>query len=919
MAEEKREIITTPEIKEDPDQISKYDPEMRFRRLAGITAKLVFAMTIILSIFHIYTAGFGVLQEWRHRSFHLAFVLPLVFFVYSMKKEVHLKGGKHLLYDVLYAGVASMLNTAIFREILELSFNGTAALAVFTFALVLYFKQRENLPRRLAVFVDFPLYTAMIAFVGWGFWLGYSHLDARTWFEDLNPSLIFWGSFLLLIFFAILALFVLNWVRSLTAIVRNSATADYRQDNVPYFDVFFALMACLISVYVFLEFNNIGMRAGSPDFAELIVGSFSFLIVLEGARRSIGAPLPIIAMLVLINCYLGPYFLDIPGLDIFAHRGYSISRIVDYMFLGTEGIYGIPLGVVATFVFHFVLFGLFIARTGLSQLFMDLAMALAGWSAGGPAKVAVISSGFMGSISGSSVANTVTTGSFTIPLMKRVGYRPVFAGAVEASASTGGQIMPPIMGAAAFIMAEFLGVAYIKIATCAVIPALFYFFAVGTMVHLEAKKSGLVGISRDNLPRVMDVLRERGLLIFPLFIIIYLLVTGKSPFLAAFWGIIYATATGQIHQRTKPLLMPLLLSVPPCLFGINPFDAAGILAGWVVFPAIALYYFWRSADRVATGISLGIAVVLTGLLYLGVETSLAAFWANMLIVIAGLFYKESKMRVPEILSSLEDGTKNAIAIGAACACVGFIVGATTLTGIGLKFATAVIALATNLAHFVHPLLMGMGTVSDITLFFTLLNTALACFVLGMGIPTTAQYIIAAMIAAPALLQWGIHPLVSHMFVFYYAILADVTPPVALAAYAASGISGADPFRTGLRAFTLASGGFIIPFVFVTAPIVLWMPTILDGKTPFDYVWFGQVLLTLFMGVVALGATVIGYLRDHSTVPERIATGIAAAFLITPGTVTDVVGIGLLAAVFTVQMLRKRRKRRTESPETGLPA
>ena len=919
MAEEKREIITTPEIKEDPDQISKYDPELRFRRLAGITAKLVFAMTIILSIFHIYTAGFGVLQEWRHRSFHLAFVLPLVFFVYSMKKEVHLKGGKHLLYDVLYAGVASMLNTAIFREILELSFNGTAALAVFTFALVLYFKQRENLPRRLAVFVDFPLYTAMIAFVGWGFWLGYSHLDARTWFEDLNPSLIFWGSFLLLIFFAILALFVLNWVRSLTAIVRNSATADYRQDNVPYFDVFFALMACLISVYVFLEFNNIGMRAGSPDFAELIVGSFSFLIVLEGARRSIGAPLPIIAMLVLINCYLGPYFLDIPGLDIFAHRGYSISRIVDYMFLGTEGIYGIPLGVVATFVFHFVLFGLFIARTGLAQLFMDLAMALAGWSAGGPAKVAVISSGFMGSISGSSVANTVTTGSFTIPLMKRVGYRPVFAGAVEASASTGGQIMPPIMGAAAFIMAEFLGVAYIKIATCAVIPALFYFFAVGTMVHLEAKKSGLVGISRDNLPRVMDVLRERGLLIFPLFIIIYLLVTGKSPFLAAFWGIIYATATGQIHQRTKPLLMPLLLSVPPCLFGINPFDAAGILAGWVVFPAIALYYFWRSADRVATGISLGIVAVLTGLLYLGVETSLAAFWANMLIVIAGLFYKESKMRVPEILSSLEDGTKNAIAIGAACACVGFIVGATTLTGIGLKFATAVIALATNLAHFVHPLLMGMGTVSDITLFFTLLNTALACFVLGMGIPTTAQYIIAAMIAAPALLQWGIHPLVSHMFVFYYAILADVTPPVALAAYAASGISGADPFRTGLRAFTLASGGFIIPFVFVTAPIVLWMPTILDGKTPFDYVWFGQVLLTLFMGVVALGATVIGYLRDHSTVPERIATGIAAAFLITPGTVTDVVGIGLLAAVFTVQMLRKRRKRRTESPETGLPA
>jgi TRAP-type uncharacterized transport system fused permease subunit len=914
MAEQK-EILTAPEIKEDPDQIAKYDPEMRFRRLTGMTARLVFAMTIVLSIFHIYTAGFGVLQEWRHRAFHLAFVLPLVFFVYTMKKDVHLKGGKHLLYDVLYAGVAAMLNTAIFREILGLSFGACAVLAVATFALVLYFKQRENLPDRLALYVDFPLYTAMVGFILYGTWMGYTHLNIRSWFEDLNAELIFWGVFLLGIFCAIIALFVLNWVRSIYTLVRDKAV-DYRQDNIPYFDVFFALMACMFSVFVFLEFNNIGMRAGSPDQAELVVGSFSFLLILEGARRSIGSPLPIIAMLVLINCYLGPYFLDIPGLDIFAHRGYSISRIVDYMFLGTEGIYGIPLGVVATFVFHFVLFGLFIARTGLAQLFMDLAMALAGWSAGGPAKVAVISSGFMGSISGSSVANTVTTGSFTIPLMKKVGYRPVFAGAVEAAASTGGQIMPPIMGAAAFIMAEFLGVAYIKIATCAIVPALFYFFAVATMVHLEAKKSGLVGLSRENLPRVWDVMRERGLLIFPLFIIIYLLVSGKSPFMAAFWGIIYATATGQIHERTKPLLIPLLLSVLPCLFSINPFESTAVLVGWAGFAAIAFFYFYRTSKLLPTEIALAIAVILTGLLFFGMETSLAAFWCCMLIVLTGVFYKESKMRVPEILSSLEDGTKNAIAIGAACACVGFIVGATTLTGIGLKFATAVIAVAHQIAVFLHPLLMGLSTVNDITLFFTLINTALACFVLGMGIPTTAQYIIAAMIAAPALMQWGIHPLVSHMFVFFYAILADVTPPVALAAYAASGISGADPFRTGLRAFTLASGGFIIPLVFVSAPIVLWMPTILDGTTPFDYVWFGQVMLTMFLGVIALGATIIGYLKDHSTIPERVATGAAAAALIFPGTFTDILGIGLLAGVFTLQVLRKRKKLKTAVPETG---
>jgi TRAP transporter 4TM/12TM fusion protein len=425
-----------------------------------------------------------------------------------------------------------------------------------------------------------------------------------------------------------------------------------------------------------------------------------------------------------------------------------------------------------------------------------------------------------------------------------------------------------------------------------------------------------VGLSRDKLPRVWDVLKERGLLIFPLFIIIYLLVSGRSPFMAAFWGIIYATATGQIHQRTKPFLMPLLLSVLPCLFGINPFESTAVLVGWAGFAAIAFFYFWRTSELLPTGIALGITALLTGLLFFGVETSLAAFWSSMLIVLVGICYKESKMSFRAILSSLEDGTKNAIAIGAACACVGFIVGATTLTGIGLKFATAVIAVAHQIAVVLHPLLMGLSTVNDITLFFTLINTALACFVLGMGIPTTAQYIIAAMIAAPALMEWGIHPLVSHMFVFYYAILADVTPPVALAAYAASGISGADPFKTGLRAFTLASGGFIIPLVFVSSPIVLWMPSILDGTIPFDYVWFGQVLLTMFLGVIALGATIIGYLKDHSTNPERIATGIAAITLIFPGTITDILGMGLLAGVFTVQLLRKRKKLRTATPETG---
>ncbi|MGE5799788.1 MAG: TRAP transporter permease, partial [Syntrophaceae bacterium] len=820
----------------------------------------------------------------------------------------------HLIYDVLYAVVAAMLNTAIFREILALSFGSSALLAVATFALVLFFKQRENLPLGLAVYVDFPIYTAMVAFVGYGMWLGYAHLNIRSWFEDLNPTLVFWGIFLLAIFLLIIALFVFNWIRTLLVIARDRGAADYRQDNVPYFDVFFALMSCMISVFVFLEFNNIGMRAGSPDFAELLVGSFSFLLILEGARRSIGAPLPIIAMLVLINCYLGPYFLDIPGMDIFAHRGYSISRIVDYMFLGTEGIYGIPLGVVATFVFHFVLFGLFIARTGLAQLFMDIAMALAGWSSGGPAKVAVIASGFMGSISGSSVANAVTVGSFTIPLMKKVGYKPTFAAGVEAAAGTGGQIMPPVMGAAAFIMAEFLGIPYLKIALCAVLPALVHFFAVGWMVHLEAKKTGLHGLPKEMLPNVWLVLKERWLLVGPLVIIVYLLVTGSSPFLAAFWGIIFATATGQVHDRTKPFLLPLFLCVPPVLFGTNPFTDIELTVGWFGFAAIAIFYFWRTSELISTGIAAGISAVLTGLMFQGVAPELAAFWSNMLIIGAGICYKESKMRFHDILTSLEEGTKNAIAIGAACACVGFIVGATTLTGIGLKFATAVIAVAHGIAEVLNPLFLGMTTVSDITLFFTLVNTALACFILGMGIPTTAQYIVAAMIAAPALLQWGVHPLLSHMFVFFYAILADVTPPVALAAYAAAGVAGSDPFKTGFRAFSLSSAKACVPFAFVYSPAVLLMPWLLDPNAPFDWFWFAQCAVTLLLGVSALGATVVGYIGGgpiHWF--ARIFMGVAAICLIIPGTTTDIIGAVLFVAIVVWQVLKYRRIKKVAEP------
>ena len=889
---------------DENETISKYDPEMRFRQISGFSLKLVFIMTLVLSIFHIYTAGFGVLQEWRHRAFHLAFVLPLVFMFYSMRKE-GANQPKNLVHDCLYAFLGSSLLTVMLHEIFEQGTMGVILTAVLSFGLILYFKRRELMRASLALAVDLPVFTLMLAGLIYLLAMGARSIDFKLAFKDLNLTIAFWGFFLIASLLALIVLFICQWGYTVMAAVKHR-TVTYVHDNIPYFDVFFAVMASIASIYIFLEFNSLVLRAGLPLKTDLVVGCFAILLVLEGTRRSVGPPLPLIAWFVLLNCYLGPYFLDIPGLSFFAHRGYSVPRIIEHMFLGTEGIYGIPLGVVATFVFHFVLFGIFISKTGLGQLFMDMAMAVAGGTTGGPAKVSVVSSGFLGSINGSSIANTVTTGAFTIPLMKKVGYKATFAGAVEAAASTGGQLMPPIMGASAFIMAEFLGIPYIKIAACAVIPSFLHFFAVGWMVHLEAKKQGLAGLPKDRLPKVKTVLRERGLLIYPLAIIVYLLISGASPFLAAFWGIFYSVAIGQVHRRTYGLLVTMILTAPASLVWLNPLTAGPVVAAtWLAALAAGLVITYRLADKKDWLVSNIPNAVLVILLAARVEPSLAAICALLAVILVGIFYEESTMRLPDILDTLEWGTRNALAIGAACACVGFIVGATTLTGLGLKFATAVIQLASGAAGFVHVMdfthLLGL---EPLTLFFTLVFTAMACFLLGMGIPTTAQYIIASMIAAPALLHWGIHPLISHMFVLFYAVLADVTPPVALAAYAAAGISGGDAFKTGFLSFALSSAKLYVPFAFVYSPIILWLPVLLDPTASFNVTRFIVVVGGVVLGVVALGATIIGYLNDRSTPLERLGTALATLLLLIPGALTSLLGLGVLLGVFMMQRARR---------------
>ncbi|KUK42521.1 MAG: TRAP transporter, 4TM/12TM fusion protein, partial [Thermovirga lienii] len=480
----------------------------------------------------------------------------------------------------------------------------------------------------------------------------------------------------------------------------------------------------------------------------------------------------------LFYCYAGRYF---PAM--FAHRGFNVMRIINHMYMGTEGVFGIPLGVSATFVFMFILFGAFLEQTGMGRFIIDLSMALAGWSTGGPAKVAVVSSGLMGSISGSSVANVCTTGMFTIPLMKSVGYRPHFAGAVEAVASTGGQIMPPVMGAAAFIMAEFLGVPYLKVALAAVVPALLYYFAVIVQVHLEASRLGLKGLPREQLPKILPLLKAKGHLLIPLIGIIYFLLAGYTPLKAAFNGIV-------------------------------------------------------------------------------------------ITVVVSFLNKETMMTLPKLKEAMESGAKGALGVACACGTVGIIVGTATLTGLGLRIASAIIALSGGI------------------LIVSLMLTMVACILLGAGLPTTANFIVTSTMAAPALLQLGVAPMAAYMFVLYFGIAADLSPPVALAAYAGSGIAGSDPMKTGATAVKLAIAGFLVPYIYVFNPML-----VLVGFEPIPFL---LSIATALLGVFLLGMGSIGYYKAEMALWQRVVAIGGAIALLIPGITTDIVGLAILVVMFLIQ-------------------
>jgi len=623
--------------------LEKADAESRFRKYTGKWATAITVIAVAMSLFHLYTSGFGTLMAMKQRSVHLAFLVLLTFLLYPGSKRA---------------------------------------------------------PRERPSVVDYA-------------WLALS----------LSSSL-----------------------------------------------------------YILFAFDAFSIR-GTAVMSDYVMGTILIVCILEATRRTVGKELMILSIIFLAYGYWGEY---IPG--VLGHTGFTFRRIVYQLFLSSEGIFGISLGVSSTYIFLFILFGAFLTETGMGRFIKDLAMSLAGRTIGGEAKVSIVASGLMGMINGSAVGNVAATGTFTIPLMTGAGFKPVFSAAVVAVAGTGGMIMPPVMGAASFIMAEFLGVHYAKIMLAAAIPAVLYYLAEYAVIHIEAVKLGMKPIPREEIIPIKKVMRERGHLLVPIIVIVYLLLIGRTPLYAAFYGIIASVAVSFITKETR--------------------------LTWKTF-----------------------------------------------------------------LKAMESGARQSVGVGIACAVVGNIIGITNLTGLGLVLGDNIVSLA--------------GGSILITTFLTMI----VCVILGMGLPTTACYIVTATIAAPALVKLGVNPLAAHMFAYYFACLSNLTPPVAIASYGAAGLSGQSPSAVGWTGFRISLAGFLIPFTFIYNPDLL----LVGG----NYFSIALSTVTSLVGVVALAASLQNYLYVPMNILQRLGMFIGSILLIFPGMATDAAGIALVAGVFFWQRMQAR--------------
>lgn len=558
--------------------------------------------------------------------------------------------------------------------------------------------------------------------------------------------------------------------------------------RIPWYDWICIALSAVMPVYVFIRYPVFISTGFQGETIDVVMGTILILLVMECSRRISGPALSILSAIFLVYGIFGRYF---PW--VFMHRGYSWPRIVTYLTTDIYGIYGTSVKVAATYIVLFIIFGEVMNKCGMGQFFNDIANALAGHTKGGPAKVAVLASGFLGSINGSAVANVVTTGTFTIPLMKKTGYSKEFAGSVEATASVGGQLLPPIMGAAAFVMAETLGVKYGAIIKAAVIPALIYYLGIIIQVQMRATKDHLHGLPKDQMPKVGQVMRERGHLLIPIIFLLYMLIwSGKTVIFSAFWTIIVTIVIAEL----RPI---------------------------------------------------------------------------------------SRMSLKDILDAFAAGAKSTVSVAIACACVGIIVGVCGLSGFALNVARAIISIGQQ------------------SLMLTLVFTMVTCMILGMGLPSIPSYLITATIAAPALVELNVPAIAAHMFCFYFAMFANLTPPVALASFAAAGLSGGNPMKTGWQSVRLALAGFIIPYMFVyNEQLLLENVTILSGL---------QVVVTSCIGVVLIAACVEGYLFGRLNWIMRAVSLAGAFLLIDSRPITDLAGIVILIVILAFQILFVSRRQK----------
>ncbi|MCK6405310.1 MAG: TRAP transporter permease [Rhodocyclaceae bacterium] len=618
----------------------------------------------------------------------------------------------------------------------------------------------------------------------------------------------------------------------LTFLIYPATKKGARHGGIAWWEWALAATAFALSLYQWVFEGDLIQRAGDPTEIDIVVGCIVVLMLFEAARRILGLALPLVCLTFLAYGLFGQY---LPG-DL-AHRGYAFTQIVDQLAFGTEGIYGIPTLVSATYIFLFILFGAFLEHAGMINLFNSLALGLVGHTKGGPAKVAVLSSGLMGTISGSGVANVLTTGQFTIPLMKRFGYSGVFAGAVEATSSMGGQIMPPVMGAVAFIMAENLNVPYAEIVKAAAIPAILYYLTAFWMTHLEAGRKNLVGLPKKQCPNPWQALRDNWYLILPLAALVAMLFSGFTPMFSGMVGL----------ALTAILILGAAIAARMSSTAFR-------------------YVFWLAIGLAASLFTLGGIMVILALI--------AALVALCFSV------KGGRQTLHTMKQSLVDGAKQALPVGVACAIVGTIIGILTLTGAASSFAGYILKVGEN------------------SLFLSLLLTMVVCLILGMGIPTIPNYIITSSIAAPALLKLGVPLIVSHMFVFYFGIMADLTPPVALAAFAASSIAKESAMKIGLKAVQIAIAGFVVPYMAVYDPQLM-----LQGDV--TVLGVAYVVAKAVIAIALWGGAAIGYLRAPLNAFERIFAAAAAFMLVAAIPLTDEIGFAMSAVFVGWHLYRTR--------------